>query len=89
MLRPSIITNALLIFMGSWNQYLYPLVMLTNKDKFTVPLVIKNMTVSSTGEPINYGAIMLVLATSVIPMVILYMWAQTKFKDSGISSANK
>lgn len=88
-LKPTIITNALLIFMGSWNQYLFPLVMLTDKDKFTVPLIIKNMTVSSTGEPINYGAIMLVLATSVIPMVILYVWAQSKFKDTDLGSANK
>jgi multiple sugar transport system permease protein/lactose/L-arabinose transport system permease protein len=88
-LKPTIITNGLLIFMGSWNQYLYPLVMLTDKDKFTVPLIIKNMTVSSTGEPINYGALMLVLATSVIPMVIIFIWAQTKFKDSNIGSANK
>ena len=46
--------------MGSWNQYLFPLVMLSDKDKYTVPLIIKNMTVSSTGEPINYGAIMLI-----------------------------
>lgn len=88
-LRPTIITNGLLIFMGCWNQYLYPLVMLTDKDKFTVPLIIKNMTVTSTGDPINYGAIMLVLATSVIPMVLLYVWGQTKFKDSDIGSANK
>lgn len=88
-LKPSIVTNALLIFMGAWNQYLYPLVMLTDRDKYTVPLIIKNMTVSSTGEPINYGALMLVLASSVIPMVLLYIWGQTKFKDADLSSANK
>lgn len=89
MLKPTIVTNALLIFMGSWNQYLYPLVMLTDKDKFTVPLIIKNMTVTSTGDPINYGAIMLVLATSVIPMVLLYIWGQAKFKENDIGAANK
>ncbi|WP_438761956.1 carbohydrate ABC transporter permease [Enterococcus sp. AZ194] len=88
-LKPTIVTNGLLIFMGSWNQYLYPLVMLTDKDKFTVPLIIKNMTVSSTGEPINYGAIMLVLASSVIPMVLLYIWGQAKFKENDIGAANK
>ncbi|WP_462409450.1 carbohydrate ABC transporter permease [Neobacillus sp. Marseille-QA0830] len=88
-LKPTVVTNAILIFMGSWNQYLYPLVMLTDENKFTVPLIIKNMTVSSTGDPINYGAIMLVLATSVIPMVLLYIWGQTKFKESDIGAANK
>jgi ABC-type sugar transport system, permease component len=88
-LTPTIITNGLLIFMGSWNQYLYPLVMLTKNDKFTVPLIIKNMTISSTGEPINYGALMLVLATSVIPMVLIYIWGQAKFQSNDIGASNK
>jgi ABC-type glycerol-3-phosphate transport system permease component len=88
-LRPSIITSGLLIFMGSWNQYLFPLVMLSDNDKFTVPLIIRNLTISSTGEPINYGALMLVLATSVIPMVLIYVWAQSKFKGNDIGASNK
>lgn len=88
-LQPTIITSGLLIFMGSWNQYLFPLVMLSDADKFTVPLIIKNMTISSTGEPINYGALMLVLATSVIPMILLYIWGQKKFQGNDISAANK
>ncbi|MUN74208.1 carbohydrate ABC transporter permease [Enterococcus casseliflavus] len=88
-LRPTIITTGLLIFMGSWNQYLFPLVMLSETDKFTIPLVIRNLSISSTGEVINYGALMLVLATSVIPMVLIYAWAQAKFKENDIGTANK
>lgn len=88
-LRPTIITTGLLIFMGSWNQYLFPLVMLSETDKFTIPLVIRNLSISSTGEVINYGALMLVLATSVIPMVLIYAWAQAKFKENDIGAANK
>ncbi|MGF2168839.1 carbohydrate ABC transporter permease [Enterococcus casseliflavus] len=88
-LRPTIITTGLLIFMGSWNQYLFPLVMLSETDKFTIPLVIRNLSISSTGEVINYGALMLVLGTSVIPMVLIYAWAQAKFKENDIGAANK
>lgn len=88
-LRPTIITTGLLIFMGSWNQYLFPLVMLSETDNFTIPLVIRNLSISSTGEVINYGALMLVLATSVIPMVLIYAWAQAKFKENDIGAANK
>lgn len=88
-LSPSIVTTGLLLFMGSWNQYLYPLVMLTKRDMYTVPLVIKNITVSSTGDPINYGGIMVVLATSVIPMVLIYIIGQGKFKATDLDAANK
>ncbi|MFQ9511473.1 MAG: carbohydrate ABC transporter permease, partial [Lachnospiraceae bacterium] len=88
-LTPTIVTTGLLVFMGSWNQYLYPLVMLTKRDMYTVPLVIKNITVSSTGDPINYGGIMFVLATSVIPMVLIYIVGQAKFKATDLDAANK
>lgn len=87
-LKPTIITNAMLIFMASWNNYLFPLVMLSDKSKFTVPLVIKNMS-GSTMEQMSYGALMLVLATSVIPIVLIYIWVQSKFKENDIGSAIK
>lgn len=87
-LKPTIITNALLIFMGSWNSYLFPLVMISDNEKFTVSLVIKSLSTSGI-EPINYGSLMLVLTLSVIPVIVLYFFVQSKFKDTGVSSAIK
>lgn len=87
-LMPSIITTALLTFMGYWNSYLMPLVILSDSEKFTVPLVIQNMT-QNNYDPLNYGALMALLATSVIPVVLIYMWLQTKFKSNGLDSAIK
>lgn len=87
-LSPSIITTALLTFMGYWNSYLIPLVVLSDSKKFTVPLVIQSMT-QNTYDPVNYGALMGLLATSVIPIVLLYMFLQSKFKSNGLDSAIK
>lgn len=80
-LTPSIITTALLTFMGYWNSYLFPLVILSDSEKFTVPLIIQNMTQNSY-DPLNYGALMALLSTSVLPIVLIYMWLQTKFKSN-------
>lgn len=87
-LTPSIITTALLTFMGYWNSYLIPLVVLSDARKYTVPLVIQNMT-QNMYDPLNYGALMALLATSVLPIVLLYMFLQTKFKSNGLDSAIK
>lgn len=87
-LTPSIVTTGLLIFMGYWNSYLIPLVVLSDSSKFTVPLVIQNMTQNSY-DPLNYGALMTILATSVIPIVLLYMYLQSKFKSTNLDSATK
>ncbi|WZU01749.1 ABC transporter permease subunit [Erysipelothrix sp. D19-032] len=87
-LIPSIITTALLTFMAYWNAYLMPLIMLTDPKKFTVPLIIQNMT-QNFYDPLNYGALMALLATSVIPIILIYGWLQTKFKATNLDSAIK
>lgn len=87
-LTPSIITTALLTFMGYWNSYLIPLIVLSDSKKYTVPLVIQNMT-QNTYDPLNYGALMALLATSVLPIILVYMFLQSKFKSNGLDSAIK
>ncbi|MDH6363431.1 ABC-type glycerol-3-phosphate transport system permease component [Enterococcus sp. PF1-24] len=84
LLKPNIITSALLIFMGYWNSYLFPLVMISDSEMYTVPLVIRNITQASQDD-LNYGAMMTALATSVIPVIILYTWVQSKFKQTNAS----
>ncbi|MFD1465829.1 carbohydrate ABC transporter permease [Lapidilactobacillus mulanensis] len=88
LLKPNIITSGLLIFMGYWNSYIFPLVMMSDSDKYTVPLVIRNITQASQDD-LNYGAMMAALATSVIPILFLYVWVQTKFKQTDVSAGIK
>jgi ABC-type glycerol-3-phosphate transport system permease component len=87
-LQPAILTTGLLTFMGYWNAYLFPLIILSDPKKFTVPLVIQNMT-QNTYKSLNYGALMSVLATSVVPIVILYILLQRKFRSNNVASAIK
>lgn len=87
-LIPSIVTVGMLTFMTYWNAYLLPLVMLKDNSKFTVPLIIQNMT-QNPYDFMNYGALMVILATSVIPIVCIYMYVQSKYKSTGMDSAIK
>lgn len=88
LLKPNIITSGLLIFMGYWNSYLFPLVMISDSEKFTVPLVIRNITQASQDD-LNYGAMMAALATSVLPVLLLYVWVQSKFKQTDVAAGIK
>jgi len=88
LLKPNIITSGLLIFMGYWNSYLFPLVMISDSDMYTVPLIIRNITQASQDD-LNYGAMMAVLATSVIPVLVLYTWVQAKFKSTNVGAGIK
>src|SRR5215213_2609093 len=41
--RPGIISLALIFFMGAWNNYLGPLIYLKSPDKFTLPLMLTTL----------------------------------------------
>lgn len=88
MLIPSIVTTAMLTFMTYWNSYLIPLIMLRDTKKFTIPLIIQNMT-QNAYDPLNFGALFALLATSVLPMIAIYTYLQSKFQSTDLDSAIK
>lgn len=84
---PAIVTGALTIFIGYWNSYLWPLISITSDNMQILPLVIRNMGL--TRDEIYYGARYMGLTLSVIPIIVLYVVVQSKFKSTGASDAVK
>lgn len=78
LLGPAIATVGIITFMDSWNEYLWPLVMLTDADMMTLPVALS--TLSGMYER-NFGVQMAGSLISIIPIVIVYLAAQRKFKD--------
>lgn len=78
-----LITLGLFNFIGSWNNFLLPLVMLNTPSKFTVPLL---LAMYKTMYNIEWGVVMAASTVSVLPTVILFLAAQ-KFFVEGISLA--
>ena len=42
--KTAVITLGIIICMDSWNDYLLPLVLLTDKKNFTVPIILNSMS---------------------------------------------
>lgn len=75
--RGTIATLAVMTFMGSWNDYLFPLVMLSNRSKFTLPLILNSLSGQYSSQ---YNLLMAGSLISMIPIIILYMFMQKYFK---------
>ncbi|MGO4372679.1 carbohydrate ABC transporter permease, partial [Paenibacillus sp. MCAF20] len=60
---------AIITFMSSWNNYLWPLVVLQSPEKRTIPLLISNM--GSSYAP-DYGVIMTVILIATLPTAIVF-----------------
>lgn len=75
--RPALATVALFQFIGSWNDYFGPLVYLNDKALYTISLGIANMRASYGFS--NFAWIMAATCMSVLPIVVLFFFAQRTF----------
>lgn len=71
-------TLGVMSFMGSWNDYLLPLVMISDKKKFTLPLILSSLQGQYGSE---YNLLMAGSLISIIPILIVYMLAQKYFRS--------
>jgi len=69
-IKPAITTIFLLLFLGSWNNYLTPLVLLNKENLYTVPLAISML---GNLYRVDYAARILALAIATVPMIILFI----------------
>ncbi len=70
-------TLAVTTFMESWNDYLWPLLMLTDRNKMTLPIALSTLNGQYNTE---YNVLMAGSLISMIPIIIIYIAAQKQFK---------
>ncbi|MBM7709865.1 carbohydrate ABC transporter permease [Enterococcus lemanii] len=73
MSKPAIATVGVLSFISSWNDYIWPLMVLTDSSKFSMQVAI---TTINTTQPVYINQVMAVLTISTIPLIIIYIVAQ-------------
>ena len=75
---PTLATLAVTTFMESWNDYLWPLLMLTDRNKMTLPIALSTLNGQYSTE---YNVLMAGSLISMIPIIIIYIAAQKQFKS--------
>lgn len=70
-MAPGIATMSIGAFIGSWNSYLLPLVILNSQKKFTLPVMIASLN-SVKDIASNIGATYVAVAISVVPIIIVF-----------------
>lgn len=74
--KPALAAVALFQFLASWSDFLGPLIYLSDTSKYTVSVGLSAFQGQYNGE---YGAIMAVSVILVIPVVIVFFFAQRTF----------
>ncbi|AJG99741.1 arabinose transporter permease [Clostridium beijerinckii] len=85
-MKPSFAAMAILNAMGSWNNLLWPMLVLKDNTKFTLPIGL-NTLMTPYGN--NYNLLFVGSFISVIPVFILFMCFQKHFVDGMTAGAVK
>lgn len=63
-------------FMGAWNSYMWPLIVLQSNKKMTLPMMAASI---SNGYSPDYGALMVILIIATLPMITVFFLLQKHF----------
>jgi multiple sugar transport system permease protein len=74
---PAIATLAILTFLASWNNFLWPLVVAQTENMYTLPVALSLYSVGSNGT--YYGLLMAGSVLVVTPILILFLFLQRYF----------
>lgn len=69
-MKPAIATQAIFVFVSSWNSFFLPLVLLTDNTKYTMPIMVSLLR--GDVYKTEYGSVYLALSMSVLPLFIMY-----------------
>jgi len=74
---PALATLAILTFLGSWNNFLWPLVVAQTEDKYTLPVALALYSVGQNST--QYGLLLAGAVVVVVPVVAVFLVLQRYF----------
>ena len=86
--RPGLITVGLFAFLAAWNDFIAPLILLTDDKKSPLPLAIATLRQQTMGV-IDYGATQAGVVVMAVPCLILFILLQRYYVRGFMSGAVK
>ncbi|WP_034449113.1 carbohydrate ABC transporter permease [Butyrivibrio sp. AE2032] len=82
LMKPAIATQAIFGYVASWNNLFMPLILLTETEKKTIPVMVKLLNGDIYRR--EYGAIYLGLLVTVLPLIVVYAFL-SRFIVEGVA----
>jgi N-acetylglucosamine transport system permease protein len=88
MARPGMAAVSIFNFLGLWNQFLLPVALNTNPDKYVLTQGMASFA-SSAGYAVDFGALFAAVVITIVPVLIVYVLFQRQLQGSVSSSTVK
>jgi len=83
---PGLVTVALFAFLAAWNEFLAPLIFLTDNNKYTLPVMLVN-AISGTFGTIDWGLLQAGIVLTMLPCIVLFLVLQRYYVSGLVSGA--
>ena len=75
-LRPILVTLAVFVFLTAWNDFMWPLIVLSDQGKYTLPVALANLS----GEHVQDTELMMAGSVlTLLPVVTLFLFLQRSY----------
>ena len=82
-MKPAIAVQAIFTFVGSWNNYFVPALVIQSKSKMTVPILIATLR-GADYMNFDMGQIYMMITVAIVPIIIVYLLL-SKFIIAGVT----
>jgi multiple sugar transport system permease protein len=85
-LKPILITLALFVFLGSWNDFMWPLIVLADQDLYTLPVALAALS----REHVQDNELMMAgSVVTTLPVLVLFLALQRHYLDGLLAGSVK
>lgn len=85
-IRPALFTLAIFVFIGSWSDFLWPLIVLDDPDYYTLPLAVANLADSFS---LDWRLVAAGSVISIAPILLLFLLLQKYIVPTDVGSGVK
>ncbi|MEL6927005.1 MAG: carbohydrate ABC transporter permease [Cyanobacteria bacterium J06600_6] len=85
-IRPALFTLAIFVFIGSWSDFLWPLIVLDDPDYYTLPLAVANLADSFS---LDWRLVAAGSVISIVPILLLFLFLQKYIVPTDVGSGVK
>lgn len=86
--KPGLVTVGLFAFLTAWNDFIAPLILISDTDRMTLPLAVANLRGQTMGV-IDYGATLAGVTILALPCAALFLLLQRHYVNGFMSGAFK
>ena len=84
--RPIIMTLSIFSFQWRWNDYIWPLIVLNDPDKYTLQVALRSII---GAQNVNWSLLLAASVISILPLILVFIVFQRYIMDSGATSGMK